>query len=177
MVAATHANLARLEALQLEMDLPLDAWSSSPGDPWQRAPIQDNLARREATSPLGLQMPRFVAAYGSADAWLGQQVAVGLIDAFGEAIPMPQRSTLTAFGFNAPAARAPQAILLAVPPRQRQRLDSDLLWEIVAETRELAHARTARIEDLGDLQALTPTMWLQSSGPTRVRLEAWPLFD
>jgi hypothetical protein len=90
---------------------------------------------------------------------------------------MPQRTTMTAFGFNAPAARAPQAILLAVPPRPRQRLDDELLWQIVAETRELAHARAARVEDLGDLQALTPTMWLQSSGPTRVRLEPWPLFE
>lgn len=176
-VAATRASLARLEALQLELDLPLEAWSNSPGDPWQRARIEANLVSRDTTSPLGLQMPRFVAAYGSADAWLGGDVAVGLIDAFSEAIPMPQRTTLTAFGFNAPAARAPQAILLAVPPRPRQRLDDELLWQIVAETRELAHARTARVEDLGELQALTPTMWLQSSGATRVRLEAWPLFD
>jgi hypothetical protein len=176
-VAATRASLARLEALQLELDLPLETWSNSPGDPWQQARIQANLASRDATSPLGLQMPRFVAAYGSADAWLGGDVAVGLIDAFSEGIPMPQRTTMTAFGFNAPAARAPQAILLAVPPRPRQRLDDELLWQIVAETRELAHARAARVEDLGDLQALTPTMWLQSSGPTRVRLEPWPLFE
>lgn len=176
-VAATRASLARLEALQLELDAPLQAWSSAPGDPWQRVRIQANLASRETTSMRDLPMPRFVAAYGSADAWLGGDVAVGVIDAFSEAIPMPQRTTMAAFGFNAPAARAPQAILLAVPPRPRQRLDSELLWQIVIETRELAHARAARIEDLGDLQALTPTMWLQSSGPARVRLEPWPLFE
>jgi hypothetical protein len=194
-VAATRASLARLEALQLELDLPLEAWSSSPGDPWQQVRIQKNRKARDEgpeaeepepgepdmdelpLSPLGLRTPRFVAAYGSAETWAGPQVAVGLIDAFSEAIPMPQRSTMTAFGFNAPAARAPQAILLAVPPRPRQRLDSELLLQIVAETRELAHARAARIEDLGDLQALTPTMWLLASGPTRMRLESWPLFE
>lgn len=175
-VAAPRANLARLEALQLEMNPPLDAWSSSPDDPWQTTQVKENLEQR-TTDVVGMKMPRFVAAYGIAEAWAGDKVAVGLMDAFGEAIPLPQRNTMTAFGFNAPSARAPQAILLAVPPKPRQRLYDDLLLQIVEETRELAHARTARIEDLGGLQALTPTMWLQSSGPTRVRLESWPLFE
>ena len=140
--------------------------------------MKENLKKRAAASALQMSLnERFVAAYGSADTWAGDKVAVGLIDTFGEAIPMPQRSTMAAFGFNAPAARAPQAILLAVPPQLRQRLEDDLVQHIVAETRELAHARTAHVEDLGDLQALTPTMWLQSSGPQRIRLEPYPLFS
>jgi hypothetical protein len=100
-----------------------------------------------------------------------------MIDAFSEAIPVPQRTSTAAFGFNAPAARAAQAILLAVPPRPRQRLDSEVVQQIVAETRQLAHARTARIEDLGELQSLTPTMWLQSSGDNQVHLEPYLLFE
>lgn len=176
-VAASRANLARLEALQLEMDPPLESWSSSPNDPWQSEIVKANLTIRETVSPLKLQMPRFAAAYGTAEAWTGDKVAAGLIDTFSEAIPMPQRGTMAAFGFNAPSARAPQAILLAVPPKQRQHLDSDLLLQIVEETRELAHTRTACMEDLGEIQALAPTMWLQSSGPNRVRLEPWPLFE
>jgi hypothetical protein len=182
--APTRANLARLEALQLEMNLPLTTWSSSPGDPWQKALITENLARRdtphekqEDESALGLRIQRFTAAYGTAEAWAGEKVAVGMIDAFSEAIPMPHRTSTAAFGFNAPAARAPQAILLAVPPKPRQRLDNALVQQIVAETRQLAHARTARMEDLGEFQPLTPTMWLQSSGPTRVHLEPYPLFE
>jgi hypothetical protein len=178
--AAARPNLARLEALQLELDPPLEAWSSSPGDPWRTGDenvVQTNLKKRAEGSSLEMELPRFAAAYGPAGAWAGDQVAVGMIDAFSEAIPMPQRSTVTAFGFNAPAARAPQAILLAAPPREQQRLDSDLLVQIVEETRELAHARTARIEDLGELQALAPSMWLRSSPPARIRLEPWPLFD
>ena len=90
---------------------------------------------------------------------------------------MPQRTSTAAFGFNAPASRAPQAILLALPPQPRQRLDSQLVQQIVAETRQLAHARTARIEDLGAFQSLTPTMWLQSSGENRVHLEPYLLFE
>ena len=184
LVAPTRANLARLEALQLEMERPLTTWSSSPGDPWQKALIAENLARRDTPhekqageSVLGLRNERFVAAYGTAETWTGATVAVGLIDAFSEAIPMPQRTSTAAFGFNAPAARAPQAILLAVPPKPRQRLDNALVRQIVAETRQLAHARTARMEDLGEFQSLTPTMWLQSSGSTNVHLEPYPLFE
>lgn len=183
-VATTRANLARLEALQLEMNAPLATWSSSPGDPWQQKLVAQNLATRDTPhekqtgeSALGLRTQRFTAAYGTAEAWAGEMVAVGMIDAFSEAIPMPQRTSSAAFGFNAPAARAPQAILLAVPPAPRQRLDPGLVQQIVAETRQLAHARTARIEDLGAFQSLTPTMWLQSSGKSRVHLEPYPLFE
>lgn len=183
-VAATRSPLARLEALQLEMSPPLKAWSNSLGDPWQQQLAAENLAQRDSAheklpgeSALGLKTRRFVAAYGPAAAWSGIKVAVGMIDAFGEAIPMPQRTSTAAFGFNAPASRAPQAILLAVSPRPRQRLEPVLVQQIVSEARALAHARTARLEDVSEFQGLTPTTWLQSSGPERVHLEPHPLFD
>jgi hypothetical protein len=181
--AATRADLARLEALQLETESSLIAWSNSPGDPWQKALVAENLNRRDTPhekakdeSALGLITRPFVAAYGVDAAWTGDRVAAGMIDAYSEAIPMPQRTSTAAFGFNAPAARPPQAILLAVPPAPRQRLESALVQQIVAETRQLAHARTAGIEELGDLQALTPTAWLQSSGPNRFHLDPYPTF-
>lgn len=179
-VAAVRPTLARLEALQLGLAAPLESWSSSPDDPFRTGvdqAVRQNLRTRteESVTKLALN-DRFVAAYGRAGAWEGPKVAVGLVDSFSEAIPMPQRSTSAAFGFNAPAARAPQAILLAVPPQPRQRIDEELLLQILVETRELAHARTAHLEDLGDLQTLAPTSWLQSSGPARVRLEPYPLF-
>jgi hypothetical protein len=183
-VAATRANLARLEALQLELATPLTAWSSSPGDPWQQQLVAENLRNRDTPherhvdeSVLGLRAQRLVATYGATDAWAGDKVAVGLIDAFSEAIPMPQRTSSAAIGFNAPSARAPQAILLAVPPRPRQRLDVALVQQIVEKTRQLAHARMARSEDLGAWQALTPTLWLPTSGPRRAYLEPYPLFN
>jgi hypothetical protein len=181
--AATRADLARLEAIQLEAESLMLAWSNSPGDPWQKTLVAENLNRRdtphlkaENESPLGLVTRPFVAAYGIDSAWTGDKVAAGMIDAYSEAIPMPQRTSAAAFGFNAPAARPPQAILLAVPPAPRQRLENELVQQIVAETRQLAHARTARIEELGDLQALTPTAWLQSSGPNRFHLDPYPTF-
>jgi len=173
-VAAPRGPLARLEALQLELEPPLPAWSSAPHDPWQTEAVADNVARRK-NGITALRMPRFAAAYGAAEVWDGATAAVGLIDAFSEAMPMSERTTMTAFGFNAPASRPPQAILLAVPPAAGLRLEPELLRQIVEETRALAHARTVRLEDLGRFQALAPTSWLRANGPLRMRLRPFPL--
>jgi len=175
-VAAVRPPLARLEALQLQAALqethqPLLAHTNSPGDPWRKKVIEANNQARAAGYPTDISTPRFIAAYSASDAWQGKYTAVGLLDQFSESIPMPQRTTYAAFGFNAPASRAPQAILLAVPPIPRTRLEGELLLDIVAETREQAHARAARPEDLGDYQAMMPSMWFQGSGPDRVRLD------
>lgn len=179
-IAAVRSNLARLEALQLELPTPMVSWTNSPGDPWRSADdniVKKNLEIRKTKSVTELEMNRFVAAYGQQETWQGEKIATGLIDAFNEAIPMPERKTSVAFGFNAPAARAQQAILLAVAPKIRQRLDNNLLLKILEETRSLAHARNAKMEDLGKMQSLTPTMWFQGSGIPSVRLESFPLFD
>ena len=116
--------------------------------------------------------------YGDSSALNGSEVAVGLIDSFNESIPVPRVTTTAAFGFNAPSSRAPQAILLAVPPEPRQRLDHEVLLQIVRETRELAIARSVRLGDIPDeFHFLSPSMWLKTSGPLQMHLEAWPLFD
>jgi hypothetical protein len=178
--ASVRSNLARLEALQLEMADPLVSWTNSPGDPWRTGEgntVAKNLEIRDTDSVVKMQMTRLVAAYGPAGTWQSDKIAVGLIDTFSEAVPMPHRKTTTAFGFNAPSARAQQAILLAVPPKVRQRLDTDLLLKIVEETRTLAQGRTTRPEDLDDLQVLSSNVWLKAFGPTRVRLDPYPLFD
>jgi hypothetical protein len=81
-----------------------------------------------------------------------------------------------AFGFDAPAARAPQAILLAVPPDLESSPDAMLgpetVLDIVAEARALAHARMARPADLEEaLRGLLPAALLPAHGPSSVRLE------
>ena len=74
---------------------------------------------------------------------------VACVDRFGEVIPDEEQSTGVAFGFDAPAARAPQAILLAVPPDlDAAAWTTQTLVAIVAETRALARARMARPADL-----------------------------
>jgi hypothetical protein len=163
-LAAVRPQLARLEAVQLAGD-PLESWSSSPGDPWQQAAVAANsLARR--TKPIEeIGVPRLFAAYGPSGAISTPRIAVGIVDAFGEAVPMRERDTHAAFGFNAPAARAPQAILLAVPPSDGRRLDDDLLHRILTETRELMVARTATIDNLGTFDWVMRTVWLPDSTP------------
>jgi hypothetical protein len=42
---------------------------------------------------------------------------------------------------------------------------------VLAETRQLAHARAVRSEDLGDLLAALPTTMLQGTGDTGIKLD------
>ena len=181
-VATTRANLARLESLQLTMNEPLDTLSSQPEDPWCKEAvknIQEQIKRPDPQTPNKMDREvRVWFGYGDSSALDGSDVAVGLIDSFNESIPVPRVTTTAAFGFNAPSSRAPQAILLAVPPEPRQRLDHEVLLQIVRETRELAIARSVRLGDIPDqFHFLSPSMWLKTSGPLQMHLEAWPLFD
>jgi hypothetical protein len=169
-VAAVRPAMARFEAWQLEGDTlggftPLAARSSN-DDPWQKAAIAADAA---ATDPVGgVSFPRFVAGFGTATAWDAgtATVAVGLIDAWTETAPTRAHTTGAAFGFNAPASKPPQAILLAAPPVADKPLDPETLRDIVIETRELAHARAATLEQLGEFQALVPLSALPGTGST-----------
>jgi hypothetical protein len=173
-VAVVRPTLARLEGLQLEASIlggfePMTAWTAAPaGDPWRTGLVAGNKATRDEEISK-LVMTRLVNAYGDAGAFGDGDVAVGLLDQFSEAVPMAKRATYAAFGFNAPAARAPQAILLGVPPRPDHRLEATDMLQVLIETRRLAHARAARLED-GASNPIAPSAWLQASGPLRVML-------
>jgi hypothetical protein len=192
-VASVRPRLAWVETLQLQA-LPVRngavpafpgfaSWSSAPGDPWLTATLSSLRQRRH--EPGGndprLVMPRFVAAYTTGDVWQGGAVAadvfvaVGLIDSWSEAVPRAGQRTTAVFGFNAPAARPPQAILLAVPPDLTTgpgaALDTAGLIQILEETRELAHARAADAEQLGTYLAAVPTTMFGGTGRTSVRLD------
>jgi hypothetical protein len=181
-VAAVRPRLARLESLQLEAlppgDFPgFDTWSNAVGDPWQTAALADLRRRRlEPDAPLSA-LPRFVTAYSTADTWAENGfVACGLIDSWSEAVPAGTQPTTAVFGFNAPAARPPQAILMAVPADLTRGpgapLDVAKLIAIVDETRELAHARAVRAQGLGRHLAAVPTTMLPAAGSTAVSLDS-----
>jgi hypothetical protein len=95
-----------------------------------------------------------VLAGGSALATRGPAAAVLaglLVDEWVESIPKSRETTAVSFHFEAPGAQAPQAILLAVPPRpDATTWDITDLEATVLETIDLVHARTA---DLADLDA------------------------
>jgi hypothetical protein len=170
-LAAVRPRLARLESVQLEplrANPPanfagLTAFSNRVDDPWQQAAVQDNRARVRAGQ--AVQPSRLITAYGTPDAWAGPTVAVGVIDNWGETVPEPRHTTQAAFHFNAPGARAPQSILLAAPPVIDQPLDSATLIDTVRETRELAIARMAAVEDLGNLDGVLPFSLLSAPAP------------
>ena len=161
MVAAVRPALARLEAHQLTSANPFTARANRAGDPWQTDP-QD-------ARPLVVIYAGPALNLGAA----GTLVATAALDQFDEVIPAADQRTGAAFGFDAPAARAQQAILLAVPPSTTTPLDQATLAQMLAETRELAHARMARPIDLDNqFWGLAPACLLPATGATATPLEA-----
>jgi hypothetical protein len=160
-VAAVRPVLARLEAWQLTTTTAFAAWANRGADPWQ--------TDSHDTRPLVA-----VWADGGVDfAANPPTVAAVELDRFEEVIPSASQRTGAAFGFDAPASRAPQAILLAVPPSPGTPLDLQTLAQILVETRELAHARMARPVDLDEeFWGLAPTGLLPASGSLAIPLEA-----
>jgi len=164
-VAGVRPSLARLEAWQLTagppaVGLPFVPWANRSSDPWQ-TDVQDirSLVAVYADPALDLTaVPPLVAA--------------AAIDQFDEVIPAVEQQTGAAFGFDAPASRAPQAILLAVPPVTSAPLDLPTVAQILIETRQLAHARMARPVDLPDqFWGLAPTGLLPATGAIAIPLE------
>jgi hypothetical protein len=181
-LATVRPPLARLEAVQLQAShlghmAALSAHANT-GDLWRTDAIaanaelrRKNMAEREAADQPKLDLSRLVVAYGPPDAWTSGEVAVSVIDEFTEAVPMRERTSTVGFGFNAPASRPPQAILLAVPPNTNQSLDEAVLLDILADTRKLLRARAARPEHVGN-QGLMSATWLDAASPLQVRLDA-----
>jgi hypothetical protein len=172
-IAAVRQPVSRLEAFQLEQRLsvaaPFAAWTNHPGDPWQTTlPV----SAIEGLVPAS----RLIAAFGPAgvlDAGLDPSrfVALGLLDSWGETVPATHHTTSVAFHFDAPGARAPQAILIAVPPVVTTPLDTKGLIAILAEVRQLAHARMATPNDVDAHAAGIPLTMFPALPPTGVSLE------
>ena len=158
-IAAVRAPCTRREAGRLIATMHGDAertFSNRPDDPWQQGAFP-------ATSDPSGATPderRLVVVHTRADlrkAGATTPFAVGMVDHWTETVPDERHTAAGTFEFDAPAARAPQAILLAVPPRVGQEFDGELLAGIVADVRLLARVRMATPDDLGELAAILPT--------------------
>lgn len=152
-VAAVRPRLAPLEAHLFGS--PWEMWLSAGGstDPWTtEGPV------------LAVFGPGAVAG----------MVAIAVLDAWTDSVPSRRHATTAAFGFNAPKSRAPQAVLLAVPPDPSQRLDVDGLLDVVLETRELVHARAARPTDRAGLPYATPGPLVHATPASIGFLNGWP---
>lgn len=163
-VAAVRPPLARVEAHQLGADSPLNAWSNR-ADPWA-------FSEPEA-GPRVKQSWNLVICYSPLP-MLGDNLAVAVLDSWSEMIPTKRHIVEAGFGFNAPSSRAPQAILLAVPPDESQPLDPETLAHIVLEARETAHARMATPDDIASYAALFPFAMVPSQQPTGVGMRPIP---
>jgi hypothetical protein len=153
-VAPVRPAVARLEAIQLDQRLttggrPLRAWSSRLGDPWQKVvpPPSDVEVDRPSRliavfGPPGVLPARPVATTAG-------RVAVAVIDRFAETIPDTESVAGVAFSHDLPPARAPQAVVLAVPPVVDQELTTDVLVDIVTEVRDLVRTRMADAAEIG----------------------------
>lgn len=131
-VAAVRPRLASLEAWQLDPAT----------QPW-RAAVRNADGSGDPWSPAG----PVVVAYGPDPAVLAGNmatVAIAGLDAWQDAIPSTRHTTSAAFGFNGPKSRAPQAVLLAVPPDASRRLSEAELAALILDTRQLARARACR---------------------------------
>jgi hypothetical protein len=157
-VAAVRPRLASLEARQLDPTRP--SWPAAVAAP------DSSLDPWHATGPV-------VVAYGPGITADGSNVALAVLDAWSDSVPARRHVTTAAFGFNAPKSRAPQAVLVAVPPDRARRLDNATLLDVVLETRELAHARAAPQIPGPSLPYATP-MARVAAWPNLSFLEGWP---
>jgi len=82
-----------------------------------------------------------------------------LIDEWVDVVPARSVTTGLALHFDDPGARAPQAILLAVPPKQVANWSLDLLAAVVGETADLARIRMVGPEETPWLGRLVPGLY------------------
>jgi hypothetical protein len=150
LVAAVRPPLARVEAHQAlarAQGTPrLTAATNHPGDPW--------LTGAPPQGPGNRNVPHLVVTYGPEPPPLAGDLALGVLDGWAEVVPDERHTAGAAFRFNAPGARAPQAFLVAVTPVRGEDLTTATVLGIVAQARATAHARTARAEDLENLDVL-----------------------
>lgn len=91
--------------------------------------------------------------------------AAGLaVDAWAEVIPASEHTAGLTFHYDAPGARPPQTIVLAVHPGVNPaRWDLDTLLETVNETVELAHLRTLSLKEIEGFAGLLPALYLPNN--------------
>jgi hypothetical protein len=127
-----------------------------PGAPWCALPFG-----KTGPPPAGTVGLLLVAPAGFNPA----QPAAGLaVDAWSEVIPAAEHTAGLAFHYDAPGARPPQSVVLAVHPQpDPQRWDLETLLATVNETVELAHLRTLTLKEIEGFAGLLPALYLPNN--------------
>ncbi|MGH1488513.1 MAG: hypothetical protein ACRBK7_03830 [Acidimicrobiales bacterium] len=126
-----------------------------PGERWLGLPL-DNARLPAANVSLVIHAP------GGLQPSVPQAGLV--IDEWHEVIPSPTETTGVSMHFDAPGTRAPQTILLAVPPSQRQTTWTlDQLLDTVGETLDLAKTRAVDPSRVWMMNRALPAIYLAAN--------------
>jgi hypothetical protein len=140
----------RLRAIQLPAE-PFPAAVAARRSQWVGLPFPAELGPDPVTSLVAHVL-------GTLDP--GRGMAVLSVDEFVEVVPAQETTTAVSFGFNAPGARPPQAVLLAVPPVPAVAWTADSLAAVVGETLDLAKVRMVDLSSVAWAGRFVPTLYL-----------------
>jgi hypothetical protein len=149
----THAEAAGADAVAAlaVMQLP-----HRPGARWCELPFG-----AEGPPPAGAVG---VVAHAPAGFDPTQALAGLFVDTWAEVIPSAEHTAGVAFHYDAPGARPPQAIVLAVhPDLEPERWNLQYLLETVQETITLARVRTVTLRELDGMAGLIPALYLPNN--------------
>jgi hypothetical protein len=94
----------------------------------------------------------------------GRPLAGLFVDAWAEVIPSAEHTGGVAFHYDAPGARPPQAIVLAVhPDLAPDRWNLQYLLESVQEVIDLARLRTVTLREIDNLAGVVPALYLPNN--------------
>jgi hypothetical protein len=118
------------------LDLHVAQLPHQPGDRWAALPATDD-------HPIQGGRLSLVAQASAQPLSAGGVVSGLVVDEWTEVVPAANQVTGLSFHFDQPNSRAPQAILLAVPPTEEGVWSLDALEAVVLETLDLAEVRLA----------------------------------
>jgi hypothetical protein len=130
------------------------AWIAGTFAPAERPPAREHWVRH---APAGRPTGAFAGFV--VDSWadvLPGSDALAATKRGRGAVPVESELTGVSFHFDRPDARAPQAVLLAVPPNRKRGWTADSLALVVRDTLELAKLRAVDLADLPLLDDLLP---------------------
>ncbi|MBX9245219.1 hypothetical protein ICW40_10410, partial [Actinotalea ferrariae] len=126
-----------------------------PGEPWVGLRFADGAPARPAGTSLVL-----LRSDGASDP-VPTRVAALVVDQWHEHLSPRTETTGVAFHFDAPGARAPQSVLLAVPPDQQAATwSTEALVDTVLEAVDLTRARTVDLDDVLAIGRFMPALYL-----------------
>jgi len=125
-----------------------------PGARWAALPLDPKAAAPTAEVTFAIHAPA-----GAPD--LTKPLAGIAVDEWSELIPGATETTGLTFHYDAPAARAPNLVVLAIPPDPAaQHWSLEALLDTVSETLELARMRTVTPKELSFLGGFLPAVYL-----------------